>query len=170
MKKYFIINSQIVKTAYKEYEEELEKQRRLYREFCKLYGIEAKEFYVDRRQFAIIASKNDYEKFKDQMTKGGQKFGLSKFKETSVIGKEWKKIANKEDVKVCSTPILMWLFKGNRLTGKSRQNIFEIEGILYGSLEIEDDFELEPDQITEMKASEFHKIIEDYNASLKTEA
>ena len=163
MKKYFIIESPEIKEHYATYLADLEKQRLLFREMAKRYGISAKEFYVTEKQFMIVINKTDQAKFKDQLLKEVYSDGLVKFRESSEIGKAWKKRAAEEKIKRVDTVILMWLLRGKNLSGRSRQNIFEIYDTLYGSLDLPHDFEIDPGQVTEIKASNYHKIIEDYN-------
>ncbi len=52
------------------------------------------------------------------------------------------------------------------LVGRYSERIFHIGDVLYGSLNAECTYHL-PDCMEEIKASQFYKVIEDYNESIK---
>lgn len=167
MEKYFIIKSQSIIDEWNRYNEELDNQINTFKEFKAEHGIEAHEFYLTDTFLEIVPTQNDFKKFKPQFTKTPSKFGLYKFKNTSEIGKLWKITGKSKQIKSCHKPILMWSLKGANLGGRSSQNMFEIDGILYGHLELDYDYTLEDGQVEEMKASEYYRIIEEYNEKVR---
>lgn len=134
------------------------------KEFMEQYGIEAKQYARSSGSFYISATQNDYEKFKP-MFKKDKINGLYEFKKNSEIGKAWIELLKSKDLKVLHKPFIAFEFsKFNG--GKYSTRLFDIDGVVYLSFDC--GYEVDtPDGFKEIKASEFFKIIEDYEEKLK---
>lgn len=88
--------------------------------------------------------------------------GLYKFKGNSKLAKAWKKLLADNNLEVQRKPRVPIYF--NSYAHRMSSNLFSIEGKVYCSLELVDtNFEEVPENMIEMKASEFYKIVEDNN-------
>ena len=160
MDKYFKVNegSQL-HTVYFLWKEDKKKIKEAIQEVCKKFGIEAKEYYIRRDRLHIVPTQNDIEKFSDMMTKND--YGV--FKKTSEPSKMWIELV--KDIQHFNKPRLFSYIHFH--AHKWSENLFDIDGILYGLLKDVDEVNL-PDFVTEIKASEFYKIIEDYEERCKS--
>lgn len=123
------------------------------------FGIETKQFYLDQKRLHIHPSENDSKKFKDMMKKGG----WGEFKKNSEPSKMWVELV--KDILQFKKPQLFYYF--DMLGHRWRERLFDIDGKLYGSIESDQEVKM-PDFVTEIKASEFYKIIEDYEERCKS--
>lgn len=158
MEKYYIVtpDSSIFK-GYMDYKEMSEKVNCAFEEFAKEYGFETHEYYQSAHNLHICPTDTDTEKFGKCFKKDTP--GL--FKKNTPIAKAW--------VKKCQTLDLKSPYKPNlgfelRVYGRSRSRLFMSKGTLYASLEAGCDFK-DPVGFKVMKASEFFKVIEEYEES-----
>ncbi|MBU5440271.1 hypothetical protein KQI42_19950 [Tissierella sp. MSJ-40] len=166
MEKFYIAEEgSRLRKDYLEYIENSEQVRKVVNKFFKEFGITAEAYYVNNKSLFIVATKEDKEKFKEQLCK--PKDELSRFKANSKTTKEWLKTLKSNNLNILSRPSVPLYFNrwyGGRLSSR----LFEIEGVVYCSFCAEQEFSPK-DKLKEIKASEFFKIIEDYNESLKKE-
>jgi hypothetical protein len=114
----------------------------------------------------IVPSKEDLQKFAGQF-KADDYDGLKEFKKNSATYKAWKQFCEEEKLETPNSP---WLFHYFDVYGKVKQKLFDIDGILYCYFSSDEyDFK-NPNGFQEIKASEYHRAIEDYNESLGREA
>lgn len=122
-------------------------------EVRKKYGIESHEFYPSKKCFQIVPTSNDSKKFSDSL----KKTSYGEFKKNSEISKAWIDLA--KDIEHMEKPRLIFYFD---LLGRHwKERLFDIDGVLYCSIESDREVST-PDFAEEMKASEFYKIVEDY--------
>lgn len=164
MEKYFTIkpNSQLYKD-YFNYLEDLKTNANLFDVFAKEHGIEASSFIPYKKHLVIIPTEKDKDKFRSDFTQEYLDCGARQFKVRSSVGKAWTNVMS--DIKPARKPNYFGLI---RVYGRYYERLFHIDKILYGSLSADTDFDLH-DCMDEIKASEFYKIVEDYNASIKEE-
>lgn len=161
MEKYFIITPESpVHKEYLEYKEMSEKVNAAFKEFAKENGIETHEYYQYTQYLEICPTESDTEKFGRYFKKDAP--GL--FKKNSPFAKAWVEKCQELELKTPHKPMLGFEFNTFR---RSRSRLFMIDDTLYGSLQADGDFELPKTGYKEMKASEFFKIVEDYEESLK---
>lgn len=162
MEKFFIIgkDSQLY-NLYFEYIKDLETNRKIYDDFCKQYGIEAGSYIPGKDYLVIIPSEKDKDRFMNDFTQEYWDGGGRQFKKRSQIGKAWTGVMS--DIKAPRKPGYFYIIN---LVGRYSERIFHIGDILYGSLKAECTYQLH-ECMKEIKASEFYKIIEDHNESIK---
>lgn len=135
-----------------------EKMFDIFDEIKNKYGFEADSFYPSKYDFTIKPTDNDLEKFKGMFKK--TEYGC--FKKNTDISKEWRMAVS--GLEHMERPRLIYYF---RLLGhRWRERLFHIEEKLYCSIESNGDVET-PEFATEMKASEFYKIIEECEENTK---
>lgn len=132
-------------------------------EFLDKWGIEATQYVPRKTELIIDPTENDEVKFKEDFTRREYE-GLKQFKVRSDIGKAW--VEHIKDMSILSRPTLFLYF---RETLNCSSRLFHIQDELYCTLESKGEFG-NPKGLTEIKGSEFYKIIEEYEASLETEA
>lgn len=119
-------------------------------------GIEANGYYAADDALYIVPSEKDAETFKSLLGATIDN-GLRKFKSNTKIGKAWVKALKDAELSVARKPMVTLYFKG--FGGKFRSRLFDQDGMLYCSLDpVSGEI---PVGFTEMKASEFFKIIEE---------
>lgn len=122
-------------------------------------GMETTQFVPGADKLGIVPTQADLEKFGPQLCKT-EKSGVVFFKKNSAVNKEW--LEKTEKVQWHRKPFMVCYF--SKTWGRSSSRLFRIGGTIYCSLDCNADFEpLEPFQ--EIKASEFWKVIEDYEAA-----
>jgi len=123
------------------------------------YNINTKYYYVDKFGFAIEPTEKDVELF-DKMLKVPIENGIRFFKKYSKIHKEWMDILKTKNIKVLRKPFVGFYFNG--VHGKFKTRLFDIDDVLYCSIECGsvDDIEC-PEGMKRIKTSEFYKIVED---------
>jgi hypothetical protein len=158
MKKYYIVDkeSEIAK-AYKAWKEEQYKINDAFRELAVECGIETKEYYPVVNSLWIVPTKNDREKFKDQVKKSCD----GEFKKGSPISKLWLEKIKEKEIQDLTRPHLMFYFS---VRGRCREGMTEVCGTFYATYESECDFECLNEAFKEIKASEYYKAMEDAGA------
>ena len=105
----------------------------------------------------LKSASEDFLRYRDQLTKqspdGGKNF---KFRKTSKIGKLWAETA--KELRFVSKPIVGFYNKAS-IAGRCSTRLFDYRGDLYCSIEA-DRIDMPGNIFTEMKDSEFYKIIE----------
>lgn len=164
---YFIVNnkSKLGKT-YWDYIENIKNFAKFGDKFLKDNGFETKDYYYSK-WFMVEPTQNDIEKFEKQMTVPKRAGSRVDFRKNCKLQKLWDKgleennidtgLLNRRDV---VDDFVSW-------RGGFTYNIFDIDGVIYFLYEPKKEvlkniknFK-EPD-FTEIKASEYYKIIEDY--------
>ena len=162
MERYFEIKDKVLVQKYEKYEIMSEKMRNTFCEFCEKHGIEAERYKETAEHLIIVSTKNDMEKFGTQIKKNT----YGHFKDNSKLAKEWIALCKEKGIETPYKPIwemsrLMKVQSGvfeNRFSSR----MFSIAGVLYGSYEIDRDWEFpKTDAFAELKASEFWRIVED---------
>lgn len=154
MEKFFIVPKEnSLYTTYSNYLDNMAEVNKVVKGFMADHGIEADQYYVNSEYFYIVPTENDKVKFGNCLAKAISN-GLQHFKKTSKIGKAWKALK----VTVLHKPMLGFYFKS--AYGRHRTRIFKVGDTVYCSLEGDYD-NIEPNEtMIEIKASEFHAIIE----------
>lgn len=159
MERFFIVNKD--SQLHKDYFNYLEDGKRVGAAFGELreqFGIETNEFYPYKDRMVIVPTENDCEKFEKLM----KKTSLGEFKKASEPTKAW--IEKVKDIEHMNSPRLLSYFPllGRRWTEK----LFAYDGKVYCSIDANADFET-PDFVTEIKGSEFYKVIEECEERMK---
>lgn len=152
MDKYFEIKTDCA--LYKDYfahEEDEPKIVSAFKEVCEKFGIETKEFYMIKNKFWIVPTVNDEEKFSEMM----KKTNYGEFKKNSEVSKMWVDLV--KDIEHFEKPKLFYYF--DLLGHRWKERLFHIGEKLYCSIESDGEFST-PGFATEMKASDFYKVIE----------
>lgn len=159
MEKYYLVTDE--SSLRKNYLDFLENEK-IVKEFTdrffKKHNISSNSYYPTSTYLHIIPTKEDEEKFGKQLCKKSNN-GLKAFKKNSLINKDWLNCARTENIEFKIRPHLSWYF-GNIFGGCSFR-LFEIDGNVYCSYSCSYDFK-NPTGFLEMKASEFFKLIEEY--------
>jgi len=155
MERFFIVKNEKLIELHKEYESMKKRVNDAFVEFSKKHGIEANEYYQQTGHLKIIPTENDKQKFASQLTKDGLTF-----RKNSPLAKEWVSTCKELGLETPWKPT--WELRDLiGYTNRCRHRLFSLDGKLYGSFEMDFDFELPTEHFTELKASEFYKIIED---------
>lgn len=156
MEKYFEIDkSHRIYSEYFEWLEDKDKVMNLYKEFAEMLGIEATEFIPRKDVLGIVLKGEDNKKFGKYLRVPEDR--IRYFKKNSSYANDWARLVRERELKILRKPNIAWYINAY---WKASTRLFDVNGKLYGSFECERVFEL-PDEFTEMKASEFYKIIED---------
>lgn len=159
MDKYFKVNEgSELYTDYFKHKEDKKKIKEAIQEVCKKFGIEAEQFYMRKDRLHIVPTQNDIAKFSDMMTKND--YGV--FKKASEPSKMWVELV--KDIQHFNKPRMFNYIHFHAYQWS--ENLFDIDGVVYGFLKDVDEVNL-PDFVVEIKASEFHKVIEDYEERCK---
>lgn len=160
IEKYYIVTpSSPIHKEYMDYKVMSKKVNTAFVEFAKEQGFETHEYYQSAQILHICPTDSDSDKFGKYFKKDAP--GL--FKKNSPPAKAW---VNKCQVLGLKTPYKTNLGFEFRVFGRSSSRLFMINDILYASLSTECDFK-NIDGLEEIKASEFFKVIEDYEEDLK---
>ncbi|TCU69647.1 hypothetical protein EV204_1084 [Tissierella praeacuta] len=163
MEKFYIAEEDSkLRKDYLSYKEQSEQVRLIMKDFLTSHGIESKKYYVNKNTIAVVATNNDKEVFQRQLKKK-DKEGLFFFKVNSKVHKDWIKLIESTGLEIPNKPIMWDYFTS--FYGRIATRLLDIDGQVYCSMKAEGDFEPK-DKLTEIKASEFFKTIEDYNESL----
>lgn len=167
MEKYFIVTNSKLGEDYFKHEENYKKVKEAFKEFTVEQGIKADLYYVDNQRVYIVPVDTDIEKFKNVLRVPLDN-GLRQFKENSKIAKAWKEKLKSKELKVFGRIDVGDYF--GLPFGGFRRRLFDINGVVYCSIEPREGatgkFEI-PKDIIEIKASEFFKVIEDYESKKK---
>jgi hypothetical protein len=159
MEKYFIVTEQSkLHKEYYEYKNSDKKLHKIVKEFMQKYEIETNGYAHRDQTFYIEPTEKDLEKFNKVLCKPLEN-GLRAFKATSKIAKNW--VETVEQVKPVSKPYVGFCFKN--CLGKIRSRLFDIDEVVYCSFSSEYEIDI-PEGFTEIKASEFFKVIEDWES------
>ena len=153
MEKYFEIKPD--SELYKEYfahQKSMPKIVGAFDKVCEKFGIEATSVRARKDTFWIVPTKKDREKFSSIMKKNND----GEFKKNSEPNKMWRKLV--KDIENFQKPQLIFYFKIHGIRWSER--LFHIDDKLYGSVESDGLIDI-PEFCTEMKASQFYKIIEE---------
>ncbi len=160
MDKYFKVNEGCqLYTDYFSHKEDEKKIKEAFKAVCETFGIETKEFFMIQNRFCIVPTENDFKKFASVMKKSS----YGEFKKTSAVNRMWVELVN--DIQHFNKPRLYNYIHFHSY--KWSENLFDIDGVLYGCLKNVDEVNL-PDFVVEIKASEFYKIVEDYQERCKS--
>jgi len=160
MERYFEVTKQSnLYNQYMEYKDNQEVMHNISKEFMDTQGIETNEYANQSDKFYIVPTEKDLDKFSKSLCKSVGE-GLMAFKTNSKVGKTWVKALEEKQVKIKYKPYVGRSFRN--CMGKNRSRIFAIDSVVYCSFENEYDFEDTPEGFVEIKASEFWKIVEDY--------
>lgn len=153
MEKYFIVNKESkLYSDYFAWLKDKDKVANAVKTVCEEFEIQTRQFYLVKERFEIVPTENDYAKFKGLMMKSD--YGA--FKKNSPVSKRWRELI--KDIDHFKKPQLFYYFP---LLGYSwRERLFNVEQTLYGSIESDGEIQLE-DFVTEIKASEFYKVVEE---------
>lgn len=155
MERFFIVKNKKLIELHKEYESMKKKVNDAFVEFSEKHGIEAKEYYQQTGHLKIVPTENDKQKFASQLTKDGVTF-----RKNSALAKEWVNTCKELGLETPWKPT--WeLRRLVNTNARFRSRLFILNDVLYGSFEMDYDFELPEEHFTELKASEFWKIVED---------
>lgn len=158
MEKYYIVTpDSSVHKAYISYKEVSEKVNYAFKEFAKEFGFETNEYYQSVQYLNICPTDRDTEKFGKYFKKDSP--GL--FKMNTPPAKAWVSKCQSLELESPSKPHLGFEF---RIYGRSRSRLFMLNGTMYASFGADCDFK-DPVGFTEIKASEFFKVIEEYEES-----
>lgn len=159
MEKFYIVTEQSrLHKDYFEYKNNAKRIKELVNEFTDKHTIETHLYYPSNSGIAIVPTKNDKELF-DKMLNKSVGEGLRFFKKNSKISKDWINLLDINNIKVINKPMVGFYIRG--LLGKHRTRLFDVEGILYCSVDTDVQEINCPEGFTEIKASEFYKVIEE---------
>lgn len=150
---YFTVNDGSV--LYRDYFESVEDRKKVLDAFHNVkekYGIEANELFPVKDKFRIIPKGDDEKKFESMLKKSN----YGQFKKNSPVAKDWCELV--KDIKHMRKPSLILYF--NIIGHRWKEQLFHIGTTLYGHIDSDGNVEM-PDFVTEIKASEFYKTIED---------
>lgn len=156
IEKYFEVTKD--SGLYEEYSNYLENSivlNKAVKNFMLKHNMETNTYACEKEKIYIQPTQKDKEIFKSQLCSYCNSQGLYSFKKNSKIGKDW--IAQK--VVVIYRPYVGLYFQD--CCGHTSSRIFKIKEKVYCSFKNEYDTMETPEGFTEMKASEFFKIIED---------
>lgn len=162
MEKYYIVTPDSpIHKEYMDYKAMSEKVNTAFVEFAKEQGIETHEYYQSAQSLHICPTDGDSDKFGKYFKKDTP--GL--FKKNSLPAKTWVKKCQELGLKSPHKPHLAFYLN---VFGRARSRLFMINDILYASYETECDFKDPAGAgLNEIKASEFFKVVEEYEESLK---
>lgn len=155
MERFFIVNNKDLADKVKHYEYMRNSINETFREFAQENGIETVGYYQVVDQLMINPTDGDKAKFGTQM-----KVDERTFKKNSVMNKKWVALCKEKGLTNPDKPSweLASLIGGHT---RFRSRLFSIDEVVYGSFEVDCTFELPAEHFTELKASEFFKIVEE---------
>jgi len=168
MERYFQVTGQSsLYNEYMEYKNNQQVVHSISKEFMNAQGIETNVYANQGDKFYIVPTENDVDKFSKSLCKPLSN-DLRAFKANSKIGKAWVKTLEEKQFKIKNKPYVGFSFRN--CMGKNRSRIFAIDSVVYCSFQNEHDFDDVPDGFVELKASEFWKIVEDYEGRENNES
>lgn len=161
MERFFIVKNQTLVDEYNKYKNAGQVMNDRFCDFAEKHGIEADSYYPSTTQLRIVPTDADREKFVSQMSKVTD--GL--FRANSAMAKEWIAICEENNLKVLQKPTYLMAHLIGESSGGFQNRfyarMFDIDGVVYGSYQIDRDWELDNvDSFQELKASEFWQIVE----------
>jgi len=164
MEKFYIAEEgSKLRKDYLKHLESVKKVRDLIIKFFDAHDIATDKYYANNKYLHIAPTEDDKKKFAKQLCK--PKDGLYRFRANSKINKAWVRTLEANEVQVISKPIVP-LYFDRYWGGKMQSRLFEINGVVYCSFNADREFK-PTDKLKEIKASEFFKVIEDYNKRAK---
>jgi hypothetical protein len=159
MERFFIVHEGTeLHTDYFSWLENAKKVNKIVNKFMNEMNIETDKYHASESNFYIVPTAKDIETFGKYLTKPIE-HRLRKFKSNSKINKRWLDMLEEEKIRILRKPDVRFYFNSS---GRTRSRLFDIDGVLYTSIEpYTGDV---PKGFTELKASEFFKVIEDYNS------
>ena len=153
MEKYFEIKKgSSLYESYFLWVEDYKKVGKAFKTIKEDFGIETNEFYARKDTFHIVPTDNDWQNFKDQMTKSD--YGV--FKKNTPITKAW--LALVQDIQYMDKPRLFYYM---HFYGRWSEQMFHDGDKLYGCMKTKNDSEFKlPDFCIPMKASEYYQVLE----------
>jgi len=156
LEKFYTVNEGT--SLYKDYwawRNSIEPDKKIANDFFSEFGIEADLYCPGSTRIGIVPTENDKVKFATQLCSKETDEGLRFFKRNSAVNKEWvKRVVNLKNV---SKPSPAW---HNKYMGQSSSRLFDHNGVLYCSFSA-NQIEMPTDIFTEIKGSEFYKILEE---------
>lgn len=158
MEKFFIVNegSQLYQD-YWNWKNNIKANNDVAKSFMLEHGMETAWYCPGKDFFGIVPTDHDKEKFGSQLRIGETNDGLRFFKKNSVVGKAWKEHGAK--LKFLHKPSPTWYNKF--VVGRSSSRLFDYNGIVYCSIAAENIDVSDGNTFTEIKGSEFYKIMEE---------
>jgi hypothetical protein len=130
------------------------------RNFMDTNEIKTHQYSTNNETFYIVPVEEDLEKFDNMLGKDIGN-GLRPFKRNSSIHKAWLKSLKDNNLQILIKPHTSWYFK-KFAGGRFKTRLFDINGVVYTSFDYQGN-ELDcPEGFVEIKASEFWKLVEDY--------
>lgn len=165
MEKFYIVTEKSeLNKDYFDWKENLKTVNNHVKKFSKENGIESKEYYATDEMFYIVPTENDSKTFNNSFLKQEFDDGLKAFKKNSIIRKAWVKSLKEKNIKILHKSYADVYFE--HCYGKFTTRLFDVDSVVY--LSINNEYELEtPEGMTEIKASEFYKIVEDHNEKVR---
>lgn len=161
MEQFFIVTERSeLHKDYFDWKDNLEQTRLLINEFFSANNIETKLYGFHGDNLCIVPTENDLTIFNNVL---GKELGEKQrpFKSNSKIQKLWLKALEEKGLENKRKPYVPMYF--SLRGGKMSSRLFDIDGVLYCSFKNGWDEEVEtPLDFKELKASEFWKIVEDY--------
>ena len=159
MEKYFVVTKKSpLRDDYLKYKENRTVVRQHVKDFMEEQGIETSQYYESVDVLYIVPTEKDNDNFGKMLAKDIGN-GLRPFKKNSIMAKAWVNSLKEKGVDILHNPHPGFYF--NELHGRFRYRLFAINDVVYCSMDMDHDFET-PEGMEEIKASEFFKIIEDY--------
>jgi hypothetical protein len=163
MEKYFIVTEESsLYGDFMAYKENLRMVNELVKKFMEKHGIETSYYSPTTEKLYIQPTENDIQKFDSVLAKPVEG-GLRAFKKNSLIGKDWCNRLKEANLKVLHKPFVPFYFR-RALGGYYQTRLFEIDGTVYCSINANYTHLEATKGMVEMKASEFFRIIEDYES------
>ena len=156
MDKFYTVNEG--SSLYEDYcawHDSIASNKKIVDDFFKEVGIEATLYLPSVNAIGIVPTDSDREKFAKQLCSKETDEGLRFFKKNSTVHKEWIKRA--VELKNLYKPSPAWL---NKYMGRSSSRLFDYNGVIYCSFSAEQ-IEMPEGVFTEIKGSEFYKIMEE---------
>ena len=157
MKRFFIVKNETLIKQVKDFESMRNKVNDAFIEFAKEHDIKTRKFYRFTDKLRIIPTRNDLQKFNDQLRVDKQTF-----KKNSTMGKSWVKVCKENELKTVTPPSWECANLADEDIYKFRCSLFSLGDKVYGTLEVDEPFNLSEEHFVELKASEFYKTIEEY--------
>lgn len=156
MEKFYTVNEgSRLYDDYWAWQNSVEPNRKIANDFFSEVGIESNLYCPFPTRLGIVPTENDKIKFAKQLCSKETNEGLRFFKRNSAINKEWTKRAI--NLKNVDKPSPAWY---NNYMGHSSSRLFDYNGVLYCSFSA-DQIEMPSDIFTEIKGSEFYKVLEE---------
>jgi len=163
MERFFIVTKSKLGIDYLEFKNNHRKINELVKTFFKENEIETSSYSYGYRSLAIEPTENDLKKYDKALKKSD---GFRQFKANSKVAKLWIESLYNNKIEIIYKPEAGDYF-GFPLE-RYRSRLFKIEDEIYTSIDCSNIVVSE--DMVEIKASEFFKIVEDYNENLKNKS